>query len=641
MGPLPPPVTGMSLLTEKVVDGLRGHTSLAVSNFTAGDARPRRRTRILRLVRTIGCLVRLNAHGRVRNGRLYLTANSRSGLIMTGLIIKSAQRLGYTVYLHHHTYNYIDAYDRKMAWIDRNMRASDVYVVHCPQMTDDFRARYASKSQFECVFPSIVSMHLGAPRTEMPEALRLGFLANLMLSKGLDLVLETFRVLRHRGRNVELILAGPCSTVEAERLVRAAQAEFKDSMTYVGAVYGEAKERFFSSIDCFLFPSRTESWGIVLNESLASGIPVIATNRGCVHTLVGEHAGLIVDQEQSYVDDAVRQVESWIDSPETYFAASRAAIDQADYLHREASKQLDQLVANICAPETRDGSAPKRPEMLVRNIGMTDGFRFGVDRIADDRVSKFVGPQAEVEFNKSQAMKTALAGSRFSTPEPLGFDVASGRVEYEYIGGTTRLLDVIKKAHGDRDLMQVLELNRGAAELLAIVHRNLKLTSSVAWEPPPFLLDNLRREGIEWSDLEELPMHCDFSPVNLLVKTTGELVLIDASPNNYFTNRADLFGPRYVGIANYTSKLFWPFRLRTYAPAWRSMARVLRSEFLDTYERVANVTLNRKVLRVFERAVVRSFVLWKTELFLIRQPALMVSRIALPFAGLGAFVGEM
>jgi glycosyltransferase involved in cell wall biosynthesis len=348
--PLPPPVTGETVLTEKVVQRLQEKTLITLVNWSAGGSRQRPHIRILRFLRTAKCLAKLIAHGPVRNTSLYLTANSKGGLIMTGLIVIAARRLGFTIYLHHHAYNYIDQHDKKMAWIDRNMRLHDVHLVHCPKMIDDFRAKYPSKSRFECLFPSIVSLPLAEPRRQMPDPFRLGFLANLTVAKGLDLVLETFRVLRQRGREVRLCLAGPCRTLEAERLVDQALEEHKEAISHIGGVYGEQKAEYFGSIDCFLFPSRTESWGIVLNESLAAGVPVITTDHGCVCTLVGNGTGVVVQDESKYVADAVRQVETWMDSPQEYFAASGAAINRADYLHHEAAVQLEQITSQICAP---------------------------------------------------------------------------------------------------------------------------------------------------------------------------------------------------------------------------------------------------------------------------------------------------
>ena len=350
LGALPPPVNGMTLLTEKVIQRIEQEQPVTVINWSAGDPRTRLQTRALRLLRAVCGLARLLMHGRVRNARLFITGNSQAGLFMTGLLVRSGRALGYNICLHHHSYLYIDQFDRKMAWIDRMMTASDMHLVHCPQMADEFRAKYQTKAQFEFLYPSIVSLPLGKSRQTARQPMQLGHMAHLSVAKGLDLVLETFRELRKKGRDVQLSLAGPYHTADAKRMVEGAIKENDGWITHLGGVYGDGKTEFFKSIDCFLFPSRTESWGIVLNEAMAAGVPVISTDRGCVRTFVANGAGLVVNDEKHFVTEAVRQVEVWIDSQEDYSTASRAAISQADHLHREAAAQLEHLVSHICSP---------------------------------------------------------------------------------------------------------------------------------------------------------------------------------------------------------------------------------------------------------------------------------------------------
>jgi glycosyltransferase involved in cell wall biosynthesis len=271
-------------------------------------------------------------------------------LLTTGMLVAAARRLGYRIHLHHHVYNYIVKRDWKMTWIDRNMTADDFHLVHAPQMMRDFQAQYASQCRFEFLYPSIVSLPLAEPRHEIPDIARIGFLSNLSHAKGLDLAIETFRTLHAKGRRIQLRLAGPCANAAAERQVRAVASNFKELVHYDGPVDNEGKLNFFRNTDCFLFPTRLESWGIVLNESLASGVPVIANDRGCIRTIVGTDAGTIADGPAQFVETAVRQIEAWIDSPSDYSAASQSAISRAEVLHRDAVAQLNAVAASICAP---------------------------------------------------------------------------------------------------------------------------------------------------------------------------------------------------------------------------------------------------------------------------------------------------
>ena len=65
-------------------------------NFSAGDAQNHGPIHACFVCcEPFACLAKLILHGRVQNARLYLTANSKGGLIMTGLLVKAARRLGY------------------------------------------------------------------------------------------------------------------------------------------------------------------------------------------------------------------------------------------------------------------------------------------------------------------------------------------------------------------------------------------------------------------------------------------------------------------------------------------------------------------------------------------------------------------
>lgn len=259
-----------------------------------------------------------------------------------------------------------------------------------------------------------------------------------------------------------------------------------------------------------------------------------------------------------------------------------------------------------------------------------DRYTTGVERVGDDRVAKQVGPAAAVEFQKSKLVAEALRGTQFSAPMPLACDPATGRIEFEYISDTVRLFDLMGEAHRTQRINGVLEFNRRAGELLATLHRNLKLPSATQWQPPEFLQRQLSKAAIDWSRQPEVCLHCDFSPVNVLVKPGGELVLIDASPNQYFTERADLRGSPLVDVATYTVKLNWPFRLRTYTRSWRRLGATLRTGFIESYEHAAELTVDRGLLAILERAIVRSIVSRKAGGAAILPPALVLARIALP-----------
>jgi hypothetical protein len=268
--------------------------------------------------------------------------------------------------------------------------------------------------------------------------------------------------------------------------------------------------------------------------------------------------------------------------------------------------------------------------MMFTSSGKRDCYTTGVERVADDRVAKFVGRDVEVEFQKALAIEHALAGTPFSSPKALSFDLSTGLIEFEYIGESISLYAAIAQSYRSRKFDSIVALNRAAGELLAILHRNLKLSSAVPWEPPSRLAEYIKRTSMDRNAEDQVFLHCDFSPVNLLVKPSGHLVLIDSSPNQYFTTRADLIGPPAVDIATYTAKLFWPFRTRTFTFAGRRIAHRLRNDFVDCYEHAFGRPVDRNFLSTLEATVVQGFILRKTDSFALSTAAMWLARMALP-----------
>ncbi|MET0400127.1 MAG: glycosyltransferase family 1 protein [Longimicrobiaceae bacterium] len=80
-------------------------------------------------------------------------------------------------------------------------------------------------------------------------------------------------VLRARGLRYRLVLVGD-GPMRAELEARLPHAHFAGHQT------GEALARWYASADVFVFPSTTETFGNVVTEALASGLPAVVVDRG-------------------------------------------------------------------------------------------------------------------------------------------------------------------------------------------------------------------------------------------------------------------------------------------------------------------------------------------------------------------------
>src|SRR3990170_4909766 len=145
---LPPPVTGLTLLTEKVVERLRRTGEVRCYDWSPKKLPRGWRFRVVRAWRVIRSMATLLVAGRARNSRLYVAANSRAGLWLTMILAMLGRWLGHEVFLHHHSYRYIDRFDRRMDWICSWLGERGIHIVACEQMEQDFRRVYPAASRF-------------------------------------------------------------------------------------------------------------------------------------------------------------------------------------------------------------------------------------------------------------------------------------------------------------------------------------------------------------------------------------------------------------------------------------------------------------------------------------------------------------
>lgn len=99
------------------------------------------------------------------------------------------------------------------------------------------------------------------------------FLSRIHPKKGIELLLEAWRVTNTQGWTLEIAGNGDANYVES--LTRSAN-DIKN-VHFVGAKYGEEKWNFLRSADIMVLPTHSENFGIVIAEALAVGLPVITT----------------------------------------------------------------------------------------------------------------------------------------------------------------------------------------------------------------------------------------------------------------------------------------------------------------------------------------------------------------------------
>ncbi|MBX3432176.1 MAG: glycosyltransferase family 4 protein [Pirellulales bacterium] len=337
----------MTTLTAKVAAELADKCETTLVNWSAGrDVRGLRwktvRWRgVLRTVRALLC------GGRVKDADFYYAVSSGSGLLYDMLLVGLAKALGYRPVLHHHVYYYIDRFDWRAKRLFRIAGSEAIHVVHCPLMAEDLRRRYPACRQCLTLSPNIACEIIPSNAPRQPRPFTIGFLSNLTRDKGLDDVAETFARLVAVAPQARLVLAGPCSTADARKLVNRALNRWPENAEYRGPVYGDAKDEFFRNIDAFVYPTRSDSWGIVVSEALASGAPVVVRSRGCLPYIVQGNCGVVIDKDDDFAIAAANILARWSREPDVFNEAVDAARRRSAELHAEATDEIKSFAARL------------------------------------------------------------------------------------------------------------------------------------------------------------------------------------------------------------------------------------------------------------------------------------------------------
>jgi glycosyltransferase involved in cell wall biosynthesis len=238
-----------------------------------------------------------DAIGRVWRERPFdlLRVHSLRYIGPSALWARRLYRIDAPIVAHHH---HLDP-DRLNGVIERRVVGfADAVVVGSEFARRQLRDELGARTDHVSVVPYGVDAAFGPrpPRADLLARYRLTghpvvlFFGGLKPRKNLPLLLDLWPRVAAEVPAARLLIAGggPMLTElrgRAERLGVAA------SVVFSGYVPEAEKADHFNLADVFVFPSAMEGFGLTVAEAMASGVPVVASDRGSIPELVTEGAG--------------------------------------------------------------------------------------------------------------------------------------------------------------------------------------------------------------------------------------------------------------------------------------------------------------------------------------------------------------
>lgn len=176
-------------------------------------------------------------------------------------------------------------------------------------------------------------------RKELGETIKIGFLGRVVHNKGAQFLVKALGLLVNKKKlNCEVLVAGDGRYLKALKHLTFLYG-LNEKVKFLG--YVNDKSQFFNEVDIFCLPSLRETFGLVLLESMAHGIPVVASNiPGIDEVVIDGENGMLFSPGDHH--DLADKIENLINDEDTRYSIVDEALNRV-----KQSYTLDRLRGDL------------------------------------------------------------------------------------------------------------------------------------------------------------------------------------------------------------------------------------------------------------------------------------------------------
>ncbi len=187
------------------------------------------------------------------------------------------------------------------------IEGSDCVIASTPYEAEDLFQHYGAHPARLCVSPPGINHEVFVPGDQRAARRSLGlgdgplllFVGRIQPLKGLDVAVEAFCLVADQLPEARLVVVGgPSGPQGREELEQAEEVAHRAgaAVMFRPPRAHLALAEYYQAADLLLFPSRSESFGLVAAEAQACGLPVIASSVGGIrYTVRDRHSGLLIE----------------------------------------------------------------------------------------------------------------------------------------------------------------------------------------------------------------------------------------------------------------------------------------------------------------------------------------------------------
>lgn len=240
----------------------------------------------------------------IRPDLVYITPNACGNAFFKDfVVVQMLKAMGCRVIAHYHNKGVATCQDKRLYNFLYKRFFKNLKVILLAEALYRDVAKYVNRKDVY-ICPNGIPESL----TEEPEASRgnrvpqLLFLSNLLISKGVFVLLDALKIVKEKGYDfVCQLVGGETAEINAARLAEEVEKRnLKDRVVYAGRKVGKEKDVFLRQADMFILPTMNECFPLVLLEAMEYRLPVISTHEGGIADIVEDgETGLICERQNA------------------------------------------------------------------------------------------------------------------------------------------------------------------------------------------------------------------------------------------------------------------------------------------------------------------------------------------------------
>lgn len=328
---MPPPVHGAAMVGQYIHDSdmINGEFESHYINLTTaknlqdiGKVGMRKLFDFFKLLKKIRKAVK-----NIKPQLVYVTPNACGGAFYKDfVVVEMLKHLGCKVIVHYHNKGVSTRQNRHLDNALYRRFFKNIKVILLSECLYEDVKKYVKKEDvFVCGngIPDITN-HSTCPDTvasdhidgKVPHVL---FLSNLLISKGVVVLLDALKVLKEKGCCFVCDFVGG-ETVEMDAAMfhnEVAKRGLEEMVVYHGRKYGSDKEAFLNTADIFVFPTfyHNECFPLVLLEAMQHRLPCVSTTEGGIPGIIDEgKTGFLIEKHDFHT--LADKLEYFIEHPQ-------------------------------------------------------------------------------------------------------------------------------------------------------------------------------------------------------------------------------------------------------------------------------------------------------------------------------------